>query len=148
MFASFTPFLGFHFLIAFAVAYIIAGNFLAAMMGTFFGNPLTFPFIWTSTYQLGTFILFGKATEDEGEGLAILANADLMNIGFSGIVELITGIWQPLVKPMMIGAVPLGVCFGIVAYLVTRWASGAFRKAQRARREAKVRRLARKKQQV
>ena len=143
VFASFTPFLGFHFLIAFAVAYIIAGNFLAAMMGTFFGNPLTFPLIWTSTYQLGTFILLGETTSGEGEGLSILAEADLMHIGFAGIYNLITGIWEPLVKPMAIGAVPLGVCFGIVAYMLTRWASIAFRKAQRIRRETKARKLAR-----
>ncbi len=43
VFASFTPYMGLHFLIAFAVAYIIAGNMVAAAMGTFFGNPLSFP---------------------------------------------------------------------------------------------------------
>ena len=35
VFASFTPFIGFHFLIAFFVAYFIAGNFIAAASGTF-----------------------------------------------------------------------------------------------------------------
>ncbi|MCB1460959.1 MAG: DUF2062 domain-containing protein, partial [Nitratireductor sp.] len=59
VFASFTPFLGFHFMIAFAVSYVIAGNLIAAAAGTFFGNPLTFPFIWASTYGLGRFILSG-----------------------------------------------------------------------------------------
>ena len=56
VFASFTPFLGLHFIIAFVVAYVIAGNLLAAALGTFFGNPATFPIIWASTYKVGTFM--------------------------------------------------------------------------------------------
>jgi len=56
--------IGLHFIIAFVVAYIIAGNFLAAASGTFFGNPITFPFIWASTYNLGNFILSGETPEE------------------------------------------------------------------------------------
>ena len=34
VFASFTPFIGFHFLLAFALAYLVAGNMAAAALGT------------------------------------------------------------------------------------------------------------------
>ncbi len=143
VFASFTPFLGFHFLIAFAVAYVIAGNFLSAAMGTFFGNPISFPFIWTSTYKLGTLVISGEGATDGEEKLSTLADADFWDLGFSGIWELILSIWHPVIKPMMIGAVPLGVFFGIIAYLITRWAAVTYHEARRKRREAILARKAR-----
>lgn len=143
VFASFTPFLGFHFLIAFAVAYVIAGNFLSAAMGTFFGNPLSFPFIWTSTYKVGTLVLSGEGATDGEDKLSTLADADFWDLGFSGLWDLIVGIWHPVIKPMMIGAVPLGVLFGIIAYLVTRWAAVTYREARRRRRETILARKAR-----
>ena len=142
VFASFTPFLGFHFLIAFAVAYIIAGNFIAAATGTFFGNPLTFPFIWASTYKLGTFILSGERAAANGYQLSSLADADFMDLGFGGIWQLLLSVWHPVIKPMLIGAVPIGVVFAIVAYLLTRWASNVFRRARLRRREKKRAKLA------
>ncbi|MEM9277673.1 MAG: DUF2062 domain-containing protein [Pseudomonadota bacterium] len=141
VFASFTPFVGFHFIIAFAVAYFIAGNFIAAASGTFFGNPLTFPFIWTSTYKLGNLILSGESPEIGENKLASIADADWIELGLSGIWDKILGIWEPVVKPMLIGSVPLGVVFGICAYMFTRWASVKFN-------EARKRRKLRKKQQV
>lgn len=137
VFASFTPFMGLHFIIAFVVAYIIAGNFLAAASGTFFGNPLTFPFIWTATYKTGNFILSGETQESDGDELSDLADADLLEIGFSGLWDTILGIWEPVIKPMLIGSIPLGVLFGMVAYLLTRWASVRFTEARKKRRQEK-----------
>ena len=138
VFASFTPFIGLHFIIAFIVAYIIAGNFLAAASGTFFGNPLTFPFIWGSTYQVGHFILSGTKAEDEGESLNELAELDVFEIGISGLWHQVTGIWEPVFKPMLIGSMPLGVAFGIVAYILTRWASATFRATRKKRMQQKA----------
>ena len=43
---SFTPLLGFHFVLAVIFAYLIRGNIIAALIGTVVGNPITFPFIW------------------------------------------------------------------------------------------------------
>lgn len=137
VFASFTPFLGLHFFIAFIVAYLIAGNFLAAAMGTFFGNPLTFPLIWAATHQTGSFILFGKSGE-ENKGLSSLLELDFFDAGLMGVWNTIVGIWEPVMKPMLIGAVPLGIAFSIVAYIITRWASVKFRGAQKNRREKKL----------
>lgn len=133
VFASFTPFVGFHFLIAFFVAYFIAGNFIAAASGTFFGNPLTFPFIWTSTYKLGNFILSGRSPTEEENQLTLLSEANFVELGLSGIWDLVFGIWDPVIKPMIIGAVPLGVLFAICAYMVTRWSASKFRAARNRR---------------
>ncbi len=53
---SFSPLLGTHFIQAGILALITKGNAFAAMMGTFFGNPWTFPFIWWSSFSLGRFL--------------------------------------------------------------------------------------------
>ena len=53
---SFTPLLGFHFLLAIVISFLIRGNVIAALIGTFIGNPLTFPFIWSLIYNIGIFI--------------------------------------------------------------------------------------------
>ena len=57
VFVSFTPFYGFHFLTAFIAARIVGGNLLAALMATFVGNPVTFPFIAAISLKTGYWIL-------------------------------------------------------------------------------------------
>ena len=57
VFVSFTPLFGFHFLSAAALAWIIRGNVLAALLATFVGNPVTFPFIALAAVGLGRRIL-------------------------------------------------------------------------------------------
>ena len=57
IFVSFTPLFGFHFMTAALVAWAIRGNIVAALLGTFVGNPLTFPFIAVLSVSLGRWIL-------------------------------------------------------------------------------------------
>jgi len=54
---SFTPLFGLHFLLAMLIARVIGGNILAALLGTFFGNPITFPIIAELSVQVGAWIL-------------------------------------------------------------------------------------------
>lgn len=57
VFISFTPLFGFHFIGAAAVAWLIRGNIVASLLGTFFGNPLTFPIIMALSVDLGNWML-------------------------------------------------------------------------------------------
>ncbi|MGI9405758.1 MAG: DUF2062 domain-containing protein [Hyphomicrobiaceae bacterium] len=121
VFSSFTPFMGFHFILAGVLAAVTRSSIIASALGTFAGNPLTFPLIWFSTYNLGNFIL-----GEEGE----FSGAQLRN-GFadvwSGIIHLSADaftsafgtIW-PLVKPMIVGGVLLGAIAGGFSYIVVR----------------------------
>jgi len=52
-FSAITPFLGTHIVMAIAIAWIIGGSLVAAVLGTFLGNPLTYPVLWYSTYVVG-----------------------------------------------------------------------------------------------
>jgi len=57
VFVTFTPLFGLHFLAAWLLALLFRGNVFAALLGTFIGNPITFPFIAATSYQLGLEIL-------------------------------------------------------------------------------------------
>lgn len=53
---SFTPLLGTHFIQAGLIAYLLRGNAFAAIVGTFIGNPWTFPLFWWSGFSFGSFL--------------------------------------------------------------------------------------------
>ena len=127
IFASFTPFVGFHFFLSFVVAFLVAGNMLAAALGTAVGNPLTFPFIWAASFEVGRKVLGG------GQGhlptSEHLAQAD-MSAGF--LSQSFDKIW-PVIIPMVVGGAVLGLIAGLVAYFITRYAVAAYQRARRNR---------------
>ena len=57
VFASLTPFYGLHFIIAIIIAKLLRGNILAALSGTFFGNPLTYVPIGIISLNIGHLIM-------------------------------------------------------------------------------------------
>lgn len=123
VFASFTPLIGFHFVVAFALAYIISGNMAAAALGTVVGNPITFPFIWGLTYEVGQFVLRSDPITGEApRGLG----AALVHMDFASI-------WAPFVKPMLVGSLPIGLTAGLLGYGLVYSAARSFQK-HRARR--------------
>ncbi|WP_286299499.1 DUF2062 domain-containing protein [Aminobacter sp. SS-2016] len=127
VFASFLPFLGFHFLIAACVAYPFRGNIVASALGTAVGNPITFPFIWAATLGLGRLILYGQTP----------ANLAPLRLGQALSQLDVAQLWAPLLKPMTVGGVPLGAFFAIVFYFLTKAALVAFRERKRIRLAAK-----------
>ena len=57
VFAAFTPFYGLHFVVAIVTARVMRGNIFAALMGTFFGNPLTYFPIGLAALKTGHWML-------------------------------------------------------------------------------------------
>jgi uncharacterized protein len=132
---SFTPFLGFHFLLSFAIAFVTRGNMIAAAFGTAVGNPITFPFIFASTYEVGSRILrfFGGAVP--GARTAERQSEVLMN---EGLFSSFDRLW-PLLKTMTVGSIPLGFLAFIVFYVLIRMLIAGVQRSRRkriARREA------------
>ncbi|MEO4044532.1 DUF2062 domain-containing protein [Hoeflea sp. CAU 1731] len=125
--ASWTPFLGLHFVIAAALAYVIAGNIIASALGTAFGNPLTFPFIWTASYKLGNRIM----TDNFEETNRVIDLGQLFrHLDFSQI-------WGPILKPMAVGCLPFALVFGVGAYLIAYLSVAAFQSQRRRRLDQK-----------
>ncbi|WP_322988962.1 MULTISPECIES: DUF2062 domain-containing protein [unclassified Hoeflea] len=128
VFASWTPLLGFHFVLAFALAYLLAGNMVAAAIGTAFGNPISFPFIWALTLKFGN-QLIGVSTGAHHKQInleALLRHLDISQL------------WDPVLKPMLIGSIPPALFSGIVFYVVTYWAVGAFQTRRKSRLAARA----------
>ena len=67
VFASFTPFFGLHFVIAGLLSFLVRGNVVASLLGTFLGNPVTFPFITVFNLNLGSWLI-GKNNYAENDG--------------------------------------------------------------------------------
>lgn len=120
--ASWTPFIGLHFLLAFVIAYLIAGNMVAAALGTAFGNPLTFPFIWAVTWEVGHRLL--------GNGDPVNRKIDLEQL-FSTLG--LTKLWEPVLKPMLVGAIPLALISGLIIYGILYFAVSKFQTRRRER---------------
>jgi uncharacterized protein (DUF2062 family) len=57
VFISFSPLFGLHFVLCTAINWLIGGNFLASVIGNWFGNPVTLPLIAWSSVRLGQWIL-------------------------------------------------------------------------------------------
>ncbi len=131
-FASFTPFLGFHFVLSFLLAWMLAGNMAAAALGTAVGNPLTFPFIWVATLTVGRTLLPGQ---EEG-----LVRHDAINQMFGELS--FSELWKPMLEPMIIGAFVIGIPFSLALYFVVRRATAAFRERRRHRLAEKARKRA------
>lgn len=121
VFASFTPFLGLHFIISFIVAFLIGGNILAAAFGTAVGNPLTFPAIWISSYNVGSFVLGIEARGLSPPEIVF----SLTKQPFEAVV--------PLLRTLLIGGIPLGLLFGLAAYGIVWWSVATYQRGRRRR---------------
>ena len=137
VFSSFTPFMGLHILLAIAIAWLVAGNLPAAALGTMAGNPLTFPLIWASTWEVGHKIAPGAQHAPPH-----MSEAGLLGDGLRGLFANVQAIWEPVLKPMTIGAIPLGLFFAAIAYFSVRWLAVRYRDNRRERIAAKAMRQA------
>lgn len=119
-----TPFIGFHYLLCFVVAFLVRGNVLAAVLGTTIGNPLTFPFIWLATFETGNVILGWFGRPGHHKTIEQLTH-QLLN-------DSIHSIW-PVIEPMLIGSIPIALVTGTIAYVGIFFAAEAFQSSRRAR---------------
>lgn len=99
---SFTPLLGLHFILAVVFAFLIRGNFIAALIGTVVGNPVTFPFIWGLIYKVGTFVTSIKHVN--------LSN----NINF----EMIINQTYEIFFPMLVGGIVIAPLVWVITYVI------------------------------
>ncbi len=135
VFAAFTPFYGLHFVIAIVLARITRGNILAALLGTFAGNPLTY--IPIAIASLGTgYWLLGRPFNAALFGLDYSVTEDYCTLGcqfsnaFADIVHnfvamftVETADWTGLIAfyhevfvPYLIGGIAPGLLCALLSY--------------------------------
>ncbi len=123
-----TPFLGFHIPLAIALAFILRGSLVAAALGTLVANPLTFPLIWSASWEVGHFML-GHSGEVAGRQVDLAALVRTLHFA---------ELWQPVLKPMLIGCLPPALFCGLVVYAATYMGVKGFRARRRERMAARL----------
>ena len=144
VFASFTPFLGLHFIVAAALALAFRGNVLASAIGTFVGNPWTFVPIWLVSYEVGFEIIHlnngdgGTAQLTIDELLAVMGDIARF-LTFSGKITWfdLKASLELVLMPVLIGGLVLGTLAWLISFYLTYNAVKAWR-THRVRKLAKT----------
>jgi uncharacterized protein (DUF2062 family) len=124
IFVSWTPFIGVHFVMAFILSYLFAGNMVAAALGcAAFGNPLTYPFIWGTTWEIGHLLLSRKDTLN---GQSVDLGALFHELHF-------TELWRPVLEPMLVGSIPPALLSSVAIYFATYYTVKGFQSRRRTR---------------
>ena len=142
IFASFTPLFGLHFLIAGLLSYLLRANVLASLIGTFVGNPITFPIITVFNLKLGEWIL-GSSEYSSGDGGKIFEGfLDFIfliyksfftegSIGENNVPrmnEFLNGVFIPY----SLGGLILGIFIAVVSYFLLRPLVATYQKKRSA----------------
>ncbi len=140
---SFTPFFGIHIFGGMGMAWILGHriNLIASTVGTFVGNPWTFPFLLFASYSLGGWILsfFGS---NEGE---IDLNPDVVEQHGENLLSFLSDNFADIFIPTAVGGTLLAiVSFPIYYFLYFYLVRGAQR-ARKLRMRQKQKKLFNKK---
>jgi hypothetical protein len=142
-FISFTPFFGFHFLLAALLAWILRGNVLAGIFGTVVGNPLTFPLISVSSLWLGRWMLgrthggseFEKVSHAFAEGFNAIWGTVKSWFGHGpSMLDGLLMFLDDILLPYLIG----GIIPGLVTAALCYWLIGPIVAAYQERRRRRL----------
>ncbi|MCY4314734.1 MAG: DUF2062 domain-containing protein [Roseovarius sp.] len=151
---TFTPFFGFHFILAAAVAWIVRGNIIAAMLATFMGNPFTFFLIGALSIRTGEFIL-GKKVSIEGElgrslgGKFIYAWRDMQHNIVSAFTdaeadwENLSAFYHEVFLPYLIGGLVCGAAAGVTCYYFSLPIIRVYKSRRKGRLKDRIRKFGR-----
>ena len=152
VFTCFTPFFGLHFLVAAGIAWVIRGNMMAALLATFVGNPITFPFIAAISMELGTWIrgrpplplpdvvvAFSDGALELWRNLMAVFTADPTNWGS------LAGFFDTFFLTYLVGGILPGFGTAIAFYILSNPVLNAYQKARVTRLK---RRFAKKREKV
>ncbi|MEF3048308.1 DUF2062 domain-containing protein [Pseudotabrizicola sp. L79] len=150
VFISFTPLFGFHFFGAALLAWIMRGNFLAAILATFFGNPITFPLIAFGSVKLGHLLLgTGREAVPPSEILSAFAFAggevwnNILAIFTSDVAKWshLAHFYYGLFKPYLVGGLLPGIVAATLCYYISLPMIAAYQALRQKRRRARAEKL-------
>jgi uncharacterized protein (DUF2062 family) len=123
---SFTPFLGLHALLAITLAWALRASMAAALIGTLFGNPWTFPFIWYFSYEIGKLFILENSSLSSQYLLPSLKHEMIVlfilvkNIFLTTDYVLIKENFNTLnfIPTMALGSIPLVLISWFISYFI------------------------------
>jgi len=120
-FVSITPLLGVQTVMAVVFAFLLRASIPAAIIGTFVGNPLSWPFIWVSTYMAGLHMMGLEGAFDPASverNIMLLWSALLDRSPH--LLDATASLLWPLLWPMLAGSVPIGLLTAAIVYYISR----------------------------
>ena len=152
---SFTPFIGFHFILGVICAWLTRSSIIASAIGTAIGNPWTFPFIWAFVYNLGSTMLgtnnadaapmeslsrfFKELWSLIGNGILWLGGMlEADAISTENAVETLKSLGLTVLWPMFLASIPTAVVVWIIFYFPLRYLVAGYQGARRARMDAQL----------
>jgi uncharacterized protein (DUF2062 family) len=153
VFTTFTPFYGMHFLVAALIARIMQGNIIAALLATFFGNPLTYIPIGVSALKTGHWLLgtefevaeqkLGAKFAEAGEGLfhnflTVFTEAEA---DWHGLAVF----YDEVFFPYLIGGILPGIVTATICYYISVPLIRAYQNRRKGRIKEKLAALRKKK---
>ena len=112
---GFSPFIGFHFFLAVALAFVFRLNKLDTVIGSFAGNPWTLPAFYAVGYRLGRAILgYAPARVPPLKWQRILHHDFWISFRGPG--------FGPRLASFLVGTTLLAAAVGLAAYFVARGA--------------------------
>lgn len=118
VFASVTPLVGLQMVMAGGIAFVMRASLAAAMLGTFFGNPVVWALVWPTSYYLGCLML--GATSGPAD----------MAVATEALTSAADFVW-PILKPMLVGTIPVGLIISSVVYHYSKKAAAGFQERRK-----------------
>ena len=149
VFTTFTPFYGLHFLTAAIIAFVMRGNILAALLATFFGNPLTYVPIGVVSMRMGHFLLGETAASEDhiarSLGGKFMDAGEALKNNFFAMFNDNTADWHSLTIfydevffPYLVGGIIPGIIAATVCYFLSVPLIRAYQKRRSGAIKAKL----------
>ncbi|APX90088.1 hypothetical protein BV394_10455 [Brevirhabdus pacifica] len=147
VFTAFTPFFGLHFVVAVALAKVMRGNLLAALLGTFIGNPLSYVPIALISLKTGHYLMGSRLSQTVEKSVLrsfVDAGRDLRN----NLMAIFTGqdanwhnlsqFYDQVFLPYLVGGIIPGLVAAMFCYHLTVVVVSAYQKRRKKRLAAKL----------
>ena len=135
VFASFSPLFGFHFLLGGLLAYLFSANVFAAILGTFFANPITFPFIATISVKIGNLLVdqFAIAKNGINKTDSWEFNSELTSL--SVFEKFLFEVYFDKFIPYVLGGIICGIITAFIIYFLSKPLINSYQKRKRKRKK-------------
>lgn len=147
VFVTFSPYYGLHFVISAFLAWAMRGNVVAALLATFFGNPLTYVPIAAISLNTGHFLLGTRPEEgfERSIGEKFAAAGDDLWANFRALftsektdwVDLLQ-FWDEVLVPFTVGGIIPGIVAATICYMLSVPVIRAYQNRRKSRLQKKL----------
>ena len=147
VFVAVSPFYGLHFVLAALLALFLRANILASLLGTFFGNPLTYIPIGVASLSVGNVMLGVRSENNLQAGFGVMFTQAIQELWYNfkslftssiGDWTYLAEFWNTIFFPWLVGGVPLGLGAGIMIYYLSVPTIRAYKNRRKGRLAAKL----------